>query len=36
MAGGYAVIKDVPKLWVYRLCRWYNDARALMSSPSTS
>ncbi len=25
MAGGYAVIKDVPKLWVYRVCRWYNN-----------
>ncbi len=27
MAGGYAVIKDVPKTFVYDLCRWYN-ARA--------
>lgn len=25
MAGGYAVIKDVPKLLVYRLARWRND-----------
>ncbi len=24
MAGGYAVIKDVPKLLVYELCRWRN------------
>ena len=24
-AGGYAVIKDVSKLLVYRLCRWRND-----------
>jgi len=24
MAGGFAVIKDVPKLLVYRLCRWRN------------
>ena len=24
MAGGYAVIKDVPKTFVYRLCEWYN------------
>jgi len=24
MAGGYAVIKDVPKTLVYDLCRWYN------------
>ena len=25
MAGGFAVIKDVPKGWVYRLCRWRNE-----------
>ncbi|MBV6508415.1 MAG: Glutamine-dependent NAD(+) synthetase [Acidimicrobiales bacterium] len=24
-AGGFAVIKDVPKLLVYRLCRWRNE-----------
>jgi len=24
MAGGFAVIKDVPKGWVYRLCRYRN------------
>lgn len=24
MAGGFAVIKDVPKTFVYRLCRWKN------------
>ncbi len=24
MAGGYAVIKDVPKLLVYRICEWRN------------
>lgn len=24
MAGGYAVIKDVPKMLVYELCRWRN------------
>lgn len=24
-AGGFAVIKDVPKLWVYDLCRWRNE-----------
>jgi len=23
-AGGFAVIKDVPKTWVYELCRWRN------------
>ncbi|MHB8458169.1 MAG: NAD+ synthase, partial [Acidimicrobiales bacterium] len=26
MAGGYAVIKDVPKLLVYELCHWRNRA----------
>lgn len=25
MAGGFAVIKDVPKLLVYELCRWRNE-----------
>ena len=25
MAGGFAVIKDVPKTLVYDLARWYND-----------
>ncbi len=25
MAGGFAVIKDVPKTMVYKLCRWRND-----------
>ena len=25
MAGGFAVIKDVPKTLVYELCRWRND-----------
>ena len=25
MAGGFAVIKDVPKTMVYELCRWRND-----------
>jgi NAD+ synthase (glutamine-hydrolysing) len=24
MAGGFAVIKDVPKTLVYEICRWYN------------
>jgi len=24
MAGGFAVIKDLPKTWVYRLARWRN------------
>ena len=25
MAGGFAVIKDVPKTWVYELARWFNE-----------
>src|SRR5512143_691477 len=28
MAGGFAVIKDVPKTLVYDLCRWRNSAGA--------
>ena len=24
MAGGFAILKDVPKTWVYRLSRWHN------------
>jgi NAD+ synthase (glutamine-hydrolysing) len=24
MAGGFAILKDVPKTWVYRLTRWRN------------
>ncbi len=27
LAGGFAVIKDVPKTLVYRLCEWRNSAR---------
>jgi NAD+ synthase (glutamine-hydrolysing) len=27
MAGGFAVIKDVPKTLVYKLCRWRNSSR---------
>ena len=42
LAGGFAVIKDVPKTLVYRLCEWRNSpagalaggARAARSSPS--
>jgi NAD+ synthase (glutamine-hydrolysing) len=26
MAGGFAVIKDLPKGWVYRLCRYRNES----------
>ncbi len=25
MAGGFAILKDVPKTWVYRLARWRNE-----------
>jgi NAD+ synthase (glutamine-hydrolysing) len=32
LAGGFAVIKDVPKTLVYALCRWRNEAPGL--SPS--
>ncbi|HME44072.1 MAG TPA: NAD+ synthase [Syntrophorhabdales bacterium] len=40
MAGGFAVIKDVPKTLVYRLCRWRNSLsraipeRVLTKAPS--
>lgn len=27
MAGGFAVIKDVPKTLLYRVCRWLNEER---------
>jgi NAD+ synthase (glutamine-hydrolysing) len=30
MAGGFAVLKDVPKTLVYRLARWRNRARAVI------
>ncbi|MEX0890671.1 MAG: NAD+ synthase [Gemmatimonadota bacterium] len=38
MAGGFAVIKDVPKLLVYELCRWRNaqqDAELIPTSVLT-
>ncbi len=40
MAGGFAVLKDVPKTWVYRLARWRNreqkviPARVIDKAPS--
>ncbi len=36
MAGGYAVIKDVPKTLVYRLARWRNESagRELIPEPT--
>ncbi|HKN19216.1 MAG TPA: NAD+ synthase [Dissulfurispiraceae bacterium] len=33
MAGGFAVIKDVPKTLVYRLCRWKNLKEGRMVIP---
>jgi NAD+ synthase (glutamine-hydrolysing) len=34
MAGGLAVISDVPKLWVYRLSRWINEHHAAYGLPT--
>jgi NAD+ synthase (glutamine-hydrolysing) len=43
MAGGLAVISDVPKTMVYRLCRYYNDLkgdeiipRAILTKPPSA
>ena len=30
MAGGFAVIKDVPKVWVYKISRWLNDEKEII------
>ena len=30
MAGGFAVIKDVPKIWVYKISRWINDEKEII------
>jgi NAD+ synthase (glutamine-hydrolysing) len=30
MAGGFAVIKDVPKVWVYKISRWLNDNKEII------
>ncbi|MBT5470039.1 MAG: NAD+ synthase [Nitrospina sp.] len=30
MAGGFAVIKDVPKIWVYKVSRWVNDKEEII------
>jgi NAD+ synthase (glutamine-hydrolysing) len=35
MAGGFAVIKDVPKTLVYELCRWKNDRAERMIIPES-
>jgi NAD+ synthase (glutamine-hydrolysing) len=33
MAGGFAVIKDVPKTMVYELCRWRNEKEGISVIP---
>jgi NAD+ synthase (glutamine-hydrolysing) len=33
LAGGFAVIKDVPKTLVYRLCEWRNSPAGAVSAP---
>ena len=30
MAGGFSILKDVPKTWVYRLARWRNREREII------
>lgn len=30
MAGGFAVIKDVPKIWVYKISRWINGEKEII------
>ena len=30
MAGGFAVIKDVPKVWVYKISRWLNHEKEII------
>ena len=30
MAGGFAVIKDVPKIWVYKISRWINEEKEII------
>jgi NAD+ synthase (glutamine-hydrolysing) len=35
MAGGFAVIKDVPKTLLYRICRWLNKHRGREIIPRT-
>jgi NAD+ synthase (glutamine-hydrolysing) len=34
LAGGFAVIKDVPKTLVYRLCEWRNSPAAVVRGPA--
>ncbi|QPJ66775.1 MAG: NAD+ synthase [Candidatus Nitrohelix vancouverensis] len=33
MAGGFAPLKDVPKTWVYALCRWRNERAGIELIP---
>ncbi|GIT65592.1 MAG: hypothetical protein Ct9H300mP23_12190 [Nitrospinota bacterium] len=33
MAGGFAVIKDVPKIWVYKISHWVNSKKRLSQNP---
>jgi NAD+ synthase (glutamine-hydrolysing) len=33
MAGGFAVIKDVPKVWVYKISRWLNEKKEIIPEP---
>jgi NAD+ synthase (glutamine-hydrolysing) len=30
MAGGFAILKDVPKTWIYRLARWRNGLKQVI------
>lgn len=30
MAGGFAVIKDVPKVWVYKISQWINNEKEII------
>ena len=34
MAGGFAVLKDVFKSWVYRLARWRNEQAGARAGPA--
>ena len=36
LAGGFAVIKDVPKTLVYRLCKWRNSPAGATGGPSAA
>jgi len=36
MVGGFAPLRDISKTWVYRLCRWHNDATGREVIPSST